>query len=218
MNRKKLILFILLIVLMLALLWSYFNWPRPKTVSVLKYAPGTRAQADKKREPAVPLPSSLVESRTLRLDLLNREQATFTGYQRNIFRPVFVNEFKEMQKKSAAIRPALPTTKQPAFQPVREQPAVQPILVPESPQQELARFTFLGFMSKDDVKTIFLVKEKEKDKDRDILLVKKGDSFGGGRYQAIALTDQALTILVTDTGDEIVIPLIENKALIAAQK
>lgn len=218
MNRQRLILFILVILLALALVWSYLKWPRQKAVAVLKYAPGTRVPAEKRREPAVALPS-LAESRTLRLDLLDREQPAFTGYRRNIFRPVFVDEIKEMKQKAAAFKPALPPVVTPKAAPVKPVgPPVEPVLLmPESPQQELAHFTFLGFISKDGNKTIFLSKEGGRDKDRDIIFVKKGDMFAT-RYEAIELTEQALTILVTDTGDEIVIPLVENQALKAEIK
>jgi hypothetical protein len=85
---------------------------------------------------------------------------------------------------------------------------VQPVVVvsTEPPKRELARFTFLGFLKKDNRRTIFLARDK------DIILVKKGDTFAG-RYQAASITEQALTIQVTDTGEEIVIPLIDNQSL-----
>jgi hypothetical protein len=76
----------------------------------------------------------------------------------------------------------------------------QPVTAP------LARFTFLGFLKKGSVKIIFLAKEN------DILLVKKGDKVAG-RYQVTEISDQALTLTVADTGDKIVIPLIENRPL-----
>lgn len=83
---------------------------------------------------------------------------------------------------------------------------MQPLVQPETPKRELARFTFLGFLKKDNRKTIFLAKDNE------IILVRKGDTFAG-RYEAASITDQALTIKVADTGEEIVIPLIENRLL-----
>ena len=46
-------------------------------------------------------------------------------------------------------------------------------------------------------------------------LVKKGDKFAG-RYEAKSVTDQALTIVATDSGEEIIIPLLENQPLVAA--
>jgi hypothetical protein len=83
---------------------------------------------------------------------------------------------------------------------------VQPVVVPETPKRELARFTFLGFLKRDGHKTIFLTKDK------DIILVREGDVIAG-RYKAVSVTDQALSLVVSDSGEEIVIPLLENRAL-----
>jgi hypothetical protein len=209
MSRQRLILFVLLILLLLAMAWSYYSYPRAKTVSHLKYPPGSHIIAEKKRVSAMSPQASPSEGSVLRLDLLNREQSTFKGYRRNIFKPVFVDELKRMKQMASALKPVLPPV-----QPQKAAPAppiVPAFAVPETPQRELASFTFLGFLKKDNRKTIFLAKDK------DIILVKKGDTFAG-RYMAASLTDNALTISVTDTGEEIVIPLIESKALSAAQQ
>jgi hypothetical protein len=113
-----------------------------------------------------------------------------------------------MKQKAAAFKPVPPP-------PVAVVAPVMPVTPPppadeaETLQSTLARFTFLGFLKKDNRKTIFL------SKDKDIILVRKGESFAK-RYEATSITDQALTIRVTDTGEEIVIPLVENRALSAA--
>ena len=57
-------------------------------------------------------------------------------------------------------------------------------------------FVFLGFLKKDNRKTIFLTNDKE------IVLVRKGDRFAK-RYEATSITDQALTIRDTGSGEEI---------------
>jgi hypothetical protein len=198
MNRQKLMLLILLALLAVALIWSYTHMPRQKTVSDLKNAPGQPLPLPVSRRPAAGLPSG---SNSLALDLLNREPSAFKGYRRNLFKPIFVDEIKLMKLRSAAIRPALP----PIAVPAKIMP-VQPVVSTEPPKRELARFTFLGFLKKDNRRTIFLARDK------DIILVKKGDTFAG-RYQAASITEQALTIQVTDTGEEIVIPLIDNQSL-----
>lgn len=211
MSRQRLILFVLLILLLVAMVWSYYSFPRAKTVSPLKYPPGSHLVAEKKRVPALTPQMSQNEGSVLRLDLLGREQSTFKGYRRNIFSPIFVDELKVMKQMASALKPVLPPAqaqKDAAVQPAVT-PVATPVAIPETPQRELARFTFLGFLKKDNRKTIFLAKDK------DIILVKKGDTFAG-RYEAASLTDQALTILVTDTGEEIVIPLIESKPLSSA--
>lgn len=203
MNRQRLILAILLILLPLAALWSYRSYPRPKTVATLKYPPGTRAAAERRREPATTPPAPRpADGNTLRLDLLEREQPPFKGYRRNIFKPVFVDELKAMQQRAAAVKPPPPPV-----QPPKPLPA-PPVAVPPQPRRELARFTFLGYLKRENRTTIFLAKDNE------IILVRKGDLFAG-RYEAASITDQALTIRVRDSGEEIVIPLMENRPLTA---
>ncbi len=70
----------------------------------------------------------------------------------------------------------------------------------------MGKFVFKGFLSKDNQKTIFLLK------DGAIILVKKGDILEK-HFKAASITDQALTIQVTDSSEEIIIPLMENLSL-----
>lgn len=204
MNRQRLLLFILLIILALTVVWSYYRLPRQQSVTALKYPPGARVQAEKKREAMTAQSAPVAAENALRLELLDREQPAFKGYQRNIFKPIFVDELKLMKQMAAAPKPVLPPPP-----PLPSGPPVPPP-PPQQPQRELARFTFLGFLKKDNRKTIFLAKDK------DIVLVRQGDVLAGG-YEAVSITDQALTILVKDTGAEIVIPLLENRPLTAAR-
>ena len=202
MNRQRLILFILGIVFVAAAAWSYKSVPRLKTVEKLTYTQGQQAKSipsagkTDKREAH--------DGRILNIALLEQEQADFKGYRRNIFKPIFVDEQKLLKQKAAALKP-------PQLPPVQSQKAVPVAPVASQPESApLARFTFLGFLKKDSQRTIFLAKDK------DIILVKKGDKIAG-RYEATTITDQALTLLVTDTGGEIVIPLIENRPLATAR-
>ena len=112
-----------------------------------------------------------------------------------------------MKLKAVAIKP--PPLPPVAAPPPKVEPP--PVAQPETLQSTLARFVFLGYLKKDNRKTIFL------SKDKDIILVRKGDKFAG-RYEAKSITDQALTIVATDTGEEIIIPLLENQPLVAAGK
>lgn len=208
MNRQRLILFVLVILFSLAVIWSYRSIPRPKTVAVLKNAPGQQAKTISSSKNQTPVAVS--DNRFLRLEQLEKEHPGFKGYVRNIFKPVFVDESKITKQKAAAVKapppslPPLPPPPQNAAAAGADSAAAKPVAAP------LARFTFLGFLKKDSQRTIFLAKDK------DIILVKKGDKIAG-RYEAFSITDQALTLLVTDTGDEIVIPLIENKSLGASK-
>lgn len=223
MNRQKLILFIALIVLVLAVIWSVISFPRQNTVTTLKGAPGSLKQqqrvpvvsvakpADTAAKAASKPPATSVE-RTLRLDRLEREQSGFKGYRRNIFRPIFTDELKLMKQKASAVKPLfVPPVAVVAQRPVPVPPAVQPAFQPEILQSTLSHFTFLGFLKKGNRKTIFLSKDKE------IVLVRKGERFAQ-HYEATKITDQALTIRATDTGEEIVIPLTENMPLVAVIK
>lgn len=211
MNRQRLILFLLLIALALAVTWSFFAMPRPKAAPSLKYAPGQRTTsaggAAGRTTQTAALPS---DTRILKLELLNREQGGFKGYRRDLFRPIFVDEIKLMQHKASALK--LVKIKPPPLPPP---PSPPPHIVPAMSaaeeqalqnRRELANFIFKGFLSKDRQKTIFL------SKDGAILLVKKGDVFEK-RYKAASISDQTLIIQVTDTGEEIVIPLVENLSL-----
>ena len=87
-----------------------------------------------------------------------------------------------------------------------------PVVVEQTPlQRDLANFTFLGFLKKDNRKTIFLTNGKE------IFVVKKGDKIAN-KYDVTSLTDESLTITSLQDSGEIVIPLIENRPLNAPKK
>lgn len=218
MNKQKLTLFVLLIIFAISLGWSFYAAPRQKTVENLKYSNGQTAI--EKRKPAVPAKSSnsptkaaTNDERVLRVDLLEKSDSSFKGYKRNIFKPVFVDELLQMKQKTVAMKPPASTQKlaQQTVKPA-QQPPIAVVAKPEPPRSALARFTFLGFLQKDGKKTIFLTRDK------DIILVKNGERFSGGRYEVRSLTDQALTIVVVENGEEIVVPLLENRPLIAAAK
>lgn len=202
MNRQRLILFVLVILFGIASFWSYSAMPRPKTVSTLTFKPG------RQEKPAVvaadKTASETDDGTRLKIGLLDTEPTGFKGYRRNIFKPVFVDELKVVKQNSVAVKPPVKVPPVPVAQTPRNSVIIQPEAV------QLARFTFLGFLKKGTVKTIFLSNEK------DILLVKKGDNVAG-RYEATDISDQALTLTVTETGDEIVIPLIENQPLAATK-
>lgn len=209
MNRQRLILFVLAILLVLAVVWSYSARPRQKTVSTLKYPPVQKGGAV--APPAKPASGGASDGRILALAVPQQDQMSFKGYRRNIFKPVFVDEVKLTKQKAVALKPpavALPVPPPKSAPPEPAQPV--PVIAARPESAPLARFTFLGFLKKDAQRTIFLAKDK------DIILVKKGDKIAG-RYEASSITDQALTLVVSDTGDEIVIPLIENRPLAAAR-
>jgi hypothetical protein len=193
MNRQKLILAIALVLLVLSVGWSYLNWPRQKSVEVLKYAPGQPpAQANRVAEKK----TVQDDDRVLNLVKLDQEQTVFSGYRRNIFKPLWLSEMASIRQKAAAVRPALPPPP----------PPLPPPVAPVMPRRELTKFTFMGFLKVGNRQTVFL------GKDKDILLVRAGETFGG-RFKAVQITDRALTIRVLDSEEEIIVPLVDNRAL-----
>ncbi len=197
MNRQKLTLAILLLILALALLYSFWQTPQLQRVAKLKYTPGAVAETVRSVKPA-PL-----DEKKVHLELLDQKSRRFSGFRRNIFRPIFQEEVISLPQ---AIR--LPTAPPP---PVLPPPPPVVVVEPTPLQRDLAAFTFLGFLKKEQRKTIFLAKGKE------IFLVRKGDRIAG-KYEAVEITDEALTISLLEDGGEIVIPLVENMALSAPRR
>lgn len=197
MNRERLLLFIVLALFALALGYSYWKMPSQKRVTTLRYTQG--GVADKPR--TKPAPAG--DDKTVHLERLERQTARFKGYRRNIFRPIFHEELK-VPPPTVAL--PVPPPVMPPPRPVAPPPPPVPELTPL--QRDMAQFTFLGFLKKDGVKTIFLARDK------DIFLVKKGDKIAG-KYAVAAVTDEALTIKTLDAGGDIIIPLVENRPLSA---
>ena len=195
MNRQKLTLAILLLILALALLYSFWQIPRQQRVAKLKYTPGVVAETVRTVKP------SPLDEKRVHLELLDRKTRRFSGFRRNIFRPFFQEESNSLPQ--AARLPASP--------PPPVVPPPPPVVEPTPLQRDLAAFTFLGFLKKEQRKTIFLAKGKE------IFLVRKGDRIAG-KYEAVEISDEALTIALLEDGGEIVIPLVENMALSAPRR
>jgi len=198
MNRRKLTLAILLAVFAAAIVWSYLRLPKQQTVAKLKYTSGMKAEAPRTAVKAQ-------DEKRLRLDLLDKEQPRFSGFKRNIFRPIFTIEVKAPLLPLNAGKPVLPVPPPP--------PPPPPPYVEPSPAQkameEVGRFKFLGFLQKENRKIIFLSRENE------IILVRNGDKIAG-KYEVVSITDAALTIKIFANGEQIVVPLVENRALNAA--
>jgi hypothetical protein len=188
MNRQRLILAVLFGVLVLAVGYSVIRFPRQKKIDKLTNTPGSGTAGAKGSVPAG-------EETRVRLDLLQRNQVGFTGFKKNIFNPIFHD-----LSKLPPVKPVTPAPPPPP-PPVVAVPTESPV------ERELAQFTFLGFLEKEQRKTIFLSKNKE------IFLVKKGERIAG-KYEAVSITNEALTIRVLDGGaTEIIIPLFENQPL-----
>ncbi len=186
MDRKRLALLILLAVFACAIAYAFWRQPPRRTVEKLKYTPGMRADVAR----AAPRARNDIK---LHLELLDREMPRFSGFRRNIFRPIFSGETKVSLLPRNPIKLPVP-------------PPPPPPTPAQRAMEEMSRFTFLGFLQKEDRKIIFL------SRDREIFLVKKGDKLAG-KYDVASITDQALTIKLMETGEQLAVPLQENKAL-----
>jgi len=80
MNRQKLVLFILVIILLLALVYAFWSMPEQQTVDSVN---NTRASEPKSRS-GVDAPAA-VDPQRVHLELLEGDKADYTGYRRNIF-------------------------------------------------------------------------------------------------------------------------------------
>jgi hypothetical protein len=203
MNRQKLVLFLLLLVLAGSIAFSVLHSPKQQRAAAPKYAPGAVAQVTAGKAATLPKPGA--DDSKLHLEILNRELPRFNGYRRNIFSPVFREEVKVPPFKP--LPPPPRPVKMPPPQPL---PANALPPAPPSPEQiadsELAKFTFLGYLEKNGEKTVFLSSNHE------IFLAKKGSNLGP-RFQVTGLSNDAITIRSVTGGREMVIPLVENRAL-----
>lgn len=194
MNRQKLVLLILAVLFVSAVVYAYFLRPQQGTVNRLKNVPGAPAES-RRGEPAK---GEKAEQHKLNLALLDQPSPRFSGYKRNIFwLPVPVT------KKKLPPPPPPPPVK-----PAAPPPPPPPPTPREIATMEMAKFKFLGFLKKDNRKTIFLHKDSN-----EIILVRKGDKIAN-KYEVSNITDEALTInSLGEGGGQIVIPLVENMPL-----
>jgi hypothetical protein len=199
MSRQRSILAALLLLFAASLVYSVLRMPKQQRVTKLTYRSGMTAKPVKAGE------GSENDVAKVRLDLLERGSATLQSGGRNIFSSLFA------AKPIKTVLPLPPPPPPP--EKITEPPVtVSPPVAGSTPlQREMATFTFLGFLKKDNRKTIFLSNDKE------IFVVKKGDKIAG-KYDVTGLTEEAITITSVASGGEIVIPLVENRPLAAPRK
>ncbi len=203
MNRQRLLAVVLLGLFALSVVYSYSKYPRPKTVAKLTFGPG---------QPARPTPVKVDkggDGNRVLLSLLDEKHVAASIVRKNIFRPLFRDETRILPLPPPPPKPLPALPPPPPSVPAAPAPAVA--AEPSPVQRDMARFTFLGFLKKDNQKTIFLSSNK------DIFVVKKGDKIAG-KYEVANVTDDLLTINALGDGGQIIIPLIENKPLSAPRK
>lgn len=201
MNRQKVVLTVLLVMFACSVVIGYLRMPRQKSVEKLTYVSGMKV-------PVARQVQGTKDENRVHLELLDRRPPAGVTVRRNLFSSLFAPEVKK------PLVPLPPPPPPPVKPPVAMEPPPPPapmVVEPTPLQREMARFTFLGFLKKDNRKTIFLSNDKE------IFLVKKGDKILG-KYDVTSLTEEALTISSLQDGGEIIIPLVENKPLHAPKR
>jgi len=170
--------------------------PKQERVAKLIYQPGMTAK------PVKSVQSGESDVARVRLDLLEKGGGTLPSGGKNIFRALYDVGIKKT---------LIPLPPPPPPPPVKIFVPPPQVIEPTPLQREMATFTFLGFLKKDNKKTIFLSNGKE------IFVVKKGDKISG-KYDVTAVTEEALTITSIESGGEVVIPLVENSPLAAPRR
>ncbi len=188
MNRQKLILLILFILLVIMLIVAYFRTPRQKTVEKLTYQQGATAQLSSNVTSKAP---PVIAGNLLRLDLLDIEPPPFKGARRNLFnKNNFINPGAKSAQKIASPPPPPPPP-----------PPPTPL---EIMRRSLASYTFIGLITINGEKTCFFRKGV------DLVSVRVGGRLAG-KYEAVAITDQFLTIKTPDTAEQLMLPLLEKE-------
>jgi hypothetical protein len=189
MNRQKMALALLLVIFAMALAYSFMGRPKQRSVKKLKYTPGMRVDSYGKVNKAL-------DDKKLHLELLDREMPRFTGFRRNIFRPVFPSEMKLASIPRKPLKPLPPPPPPPPVEKTHAQIAME----------EVGQFAFLGYLQKENRRTVFLTKNNE------IILVKKGDKIVG-KYEVADISENMMTIALEPGGEQVAIPLQQNRPL-----
>ncbi|MDO3376950.1 hypothetical protein [Geoalkalibacter halelectricus] len=186
MTRQKKILAICLAGLVLAGVYAWWQTPRPQRLGEEVVQP--RSPAAPRRAPAAAPPAVADEAR-VRLDLLEKTEQDFPGYQRDLFGPLFA--------APPAPPPPPPAPPMPAPPPTVAPPRPEPVAV-DPP----VRFRVLGFVEVGGAKTVFL------DRDGDVYLAAEGETFGH-EFRVVELTAARLVIEHLGRPHPIILPLEE---------
>jgi hypothetical protein len=195
MNRQKTLLFILVLIFAAAVIYAYLHLPDQRTVKLGTNPTGTSAAGVRPGSATAKPASTRVD-----LTLLDTVLPKFSGFKRNIFTLA-----PPVTRRKLPLPPPPPPPSPPPPPPSPSQTAQNEMV------NEMAKFTFLGFLLKDDRKTVFLQKNNE------IFVVKTGDRIDN-KYVVANIGNDALTIDSTSGGGQIVIPLIENQPLHSSKR
>jgi len=201
MNRQRLVLSGLVVVLALSLLYAFWAMPRQEKAPPRETAPKPTASQSKTGKPVQSnkaVKQLKPVSDRLLLELLSREAQEFPGAGRDIFR------FGGMgQAVVVEAEPVEPVEVEPLPEPPKPPPTPEEIL-----QGSLKDIVFLGFLDKGGKRTVFLTSGE------DLYLVKAGERFGKNKELiAKEITAKQLVVGWVDGPETVKVQLLENEKL-----
>lgn len=197
MNRKRVILTILLGVLGISVLYAYLATPQLEKAQPQATSP--------KKNAVVTTSGKMVSADTrgrINFDLMESTSDKYPGAKRDIF---------NFKKPPPVKRPVVQPVEIVQPEPVSNVAIIPDMVVEEEIQQALAQFIFLGFLEKEMEKTVFLSSSGR------LFLVKKGETFGLEReFLVTDINEKLLKVSQVGRDELIVVPLIEKQKLAAS--
>jgi len=207
MNRQKLLLGILLPVLAAALLYAYLAGPNQQKAGSKKMTGPDGRTATEEMQTLKEL-----GLQKLRIDLLEREGEPFEKPKKDIFT---LQGMKAQTQEPPAEQVAEEPAPEELFEEVSETPQDErppagfeepPLPMPsdsraefEALKKDLAEFSYLGYVSKAGVRTLFLRRQGK------IFVVRVGERFGDD-FQLTAVNEGWLSLTKGDSPDLILVP------------
>ncbi len=183
MERKKIILFLLLGVFALALIYRILNPYKQPRVERLKFSPGARSAAEKPSEGKKISETTTEEGLDHFMKVfLNRPQTVATV----IKNPFFDDVKKKLQNEKPAQVP-------------KQQPVVKPSTresLREKVMKELSEFKVFGAYETRSEMALFIQRGK------DILIVRPGDRIYG-KYRVKNISKDSITITAEEIGEDV---------------
>lgn len=194
MNRKRLLLVVLVGILALSVVYAFLATPRQQ-----KSPPQSAAKKPTSLDLRKPEPS---RPSRVHLDALVQQETDFPGARRDIFR---FRPRPAPRPQPPPVVPEVPNEPEPV---VAETPTPVMPTPAQVTEKELARFTFLGFLAKGGERTVFLSSGGE------LFLVKPGERFGKEmEFLVTGIKEQILSVQRIGQQGITQIPLVENEAL-----
>lgn len=175
-----------------ALIYGYLQMPKQERLTPGAVSAGKERGAATKERPTEKDSANKSENfPRLRTDLLEHKSRPYPGVRRDLFSAVYHIEQAEEEIEIITDEPPV----------VIPPPVIAPSVPPPPSPQEVARkemslYKFLGFFKKGERKTIFLSTDGE------IILVRKGESFGlDKKFYVLDITETKLELRKEGVGD-----------------